>query len=106
MPMICLLTSMVLGADLAPLYQQLCAEFGWSEDAERLQAMQSKNEAQLKELEDKITDADENLGDVEVRDAFLARADHLCRLGAWCFRIIHSGMLLSLASVGPTLHQD
>lgn len=67
--------------DLAPLYQQLCAEFGWSEDAERLQAMQSKNEAQLKELEDKITDADENLGDVEVRDAFLARADHLCRLG-------------------------
>lgn len=71
-----------LCTDLAPLYQDLCEDLGWSQDAARLQKMQQANEARLKELEEKIKDAEENLGDIEVRDASLAKADHLCQIGA------------------------
>ena len=72
---------MLCCADLAPLYQQLCEDLGWSQDAGRLTKMQQANEAKCTELEEKIKDADENLGDIEVRDACQAKADYLCKLG-------------------------
>ena len=36
----------------------------------------------FQELEAAIKDAEENMGDIEVRDARLAKADYLCKLGA------------------------
>lgn len=45
--------------------------------------MREANEEQCRILDEKIKDAEENLGDVEVRDAFLAKADYLCQIGAF-----------------------
>lgn len=68
-------------ADLAPLYEHICQETGWSPDTNQLQRMQSANKAKLQELESKIKDAEENLGDTEVKEALTAKADYLCRIG-------------------------
>lgn len=43
--------------------------------------MQSANETKMQELEGKIKDAEENLGDTEVKEALTAKADYLCRIG-------------------------
>ena len=55
---------------------------GWTVDDSRMSAMRTANEAQLSKLEASIKDAEENLGDIEVRDAFLAKADYLYKIGA------------------------
>ena len=88
----------ILPADLAPLYEHLCQEIGWSPDASQLQRMQSANQAKLEELEGKIKDAEENLGDTEVKEALTAKADYLCRIGAYYVTKLHT-----LASC--TLHE-
>lgn len=64
------------------LYEETCAELGWEPDAQRLEAMRAASAAGLAALEEKVKDAQENLGDVEVRDALAAKAEHLCRIGA------------------------
>ncbi|KAG2497130.1 hypothetical protein HYH03_004721 [Edaphochlamys debaryana] len=43
--------------------------------------MQAANEAKLKELDEKTKDAEENLGETEVRDAMLAKAEYLGSIG-------------------------
>lgn len=43
--------------------------------------MKSANEAQLAKLEAAIKDAEENLGDIEVREGYLAKADYLYKIG-------------------------
>ena len=70
-------------ADLAPLYQYLCTELGWPLDSARLTAMQEVNAGKVAELELKRKDAEENLGETEVRDAMLAKAEFL---GSVCDR--------------------
>ena len=75
-------SSYILPADLAPLYEHLCQEIGWSPDAAQLQRMQSANQAKMEELDGKIKDAEENLGDTEVKEALTVKADYLCRIGA------------------------
>ena len=70
-----------MSADLAPLYEHLCQEIGWTPDASQLQRMQSANQTKLQELDGKIKDAEENLGDTEVKEALTAKADYLCRIG-------------------------
>ena len=71
----------MLPADLAPIYEHVCAQLGWPLDQTRLAGMKEKNQAKLKELDDKIKDAEENLGETEVRDALHAKADYLCQIG-------------------------
>lgn len=43
--------------------------------------MRAKNSVQLTKLEEKIADARENLGEQEVREALLAKAEYLTQLG-------------------------
>lgn len=43
--------------------------------------MQSANQTKMQELEGKIKDAEESLGDTEVKEALTAKADYLCRIG-------------------------
>ncbi|KAI8462724.1 MAG: 26S proteasome subunit RPN7-domain-containing protein [Monoraphidium minutum] len=66
---------------LAPLYEHLCAELGLPKDERKLAEMRAANEKQLAELEAKAKDAEENLGETEVRDATHARAEYLGRIG-------------------------
>lgn len=67
--------------DLAPIYEHLCALLGWPVDAAQLTSMREKNAAKLQELDAKLADAEANMGEQEVRDALLARAEHLAALG-------------------------
>jgi 26S proteasome regulatory subunit N7 len=43
--------------------------------------MQTANKTKLEELEAKIKDSQENLGEIDVRDAWHAKADYLCSIG-------------------------
>ncbi|KAG8233403.1 hypothetical protein J437_LFUL013396 [Ladona fulva] len=67
--------------NMAPFYEEIVKELGWDCDAELLETMKEVNKKKLEELEDAIVDAEKNLGDVEVRDAYLAKAEYLCRIG-------------------------
>ncbi|KAK9817917.1 hypothetical protein WJX72_004298 [[Myrmecia] bisecta] len=67
--------------DAAPLYQQICSDLGWPVDTSKLEAMQKANAAALAEADERIKDAEENLGESEVREALLAKADYLCKIG-------------------------
>ena len=51
------------------MYEQICKSLGWTPDAGQLSNMQAANQKRLGEIEEKIKDAEENLGDIEVRDA-------------------------------------
>lgn len=68
-------------ADMAPLYQYLCTDLGLPLDAAKLAEMQAANTAKLVELEAKTKDAEENLGETEVRDGLLAKAEYLASIG-------------------------
>eukprot|EP00878_Enallax_costatus_P019958 GHUV01021074.1.p1 GENE.GHUV01021074.1~~GHUV01021074.1.p1 ORF type:complete len:357 (+),score=103.98 GHUV01021074.1:261-1331(+) len=71
----------VLEHGLAPYYEHICGELGWQIDQGKLSDMQSSNAKQLQELEDKIKDAEGNLGETEVRDALHAKAVFLGNIG-------------------------
>jgi hypothetical protein len=71
----------MLCADLAPLYEHLCKELEWQIDAAQLEGMKARNTEKLKELDEKIKDAEENLGETEVRDAVQAKADYYAQIG-------------------------
>ncbi|MEW5313848.1 MAG: hypothetical protein WDW38_005381 [Sanguina aurantia] len=66
---------------LAPLYSYVCAELGLPVDEAKLAGYREINAAKIKEIEDKIVDAQENLGETEVRDALLAKAEYLASIG-------------------------
>jgi 26S proteasome regulatory subunit N7 len=68
-------------ADLAPIYEHVCTELGLQVDAAKLAGMKERNATKLAELEAKIADARENLGETEVRDALLAKAEFLADIG-------------------------
>jgi hypothetical protein len=68
-------------ADLAPIYEHVCSELGLQVDASKLAGMKERNAIKLAELEAKIADAQENLGETEVRDALLAKAEFLADIG-------------------------
>merc|ERR1712042_102245 len=66
---------------MAKFYEDTCNELGWPIDQVKLQKMKDANKAKLTELEEKIEDAEKNQGETEIRDAMLAKAEHLCRVG-------------------------
>lgn len=76
--------------DAAPLYEYSSQMLGWTIDEGRMSSMRSANEAQLSKLEVSIKDAEENLGDIEVRDAFLAKADYLYKIGVGSSQLLSS----------------
>ncbi|CAK9819917.1 26S proteasome non-ATPase regulatory subunit 6 [Anthophora plagiata] len=67
--------------NMAPFYEEVCKDLDWPVDDTLLSAMKAKNMEQLKELDDAIEDADQNLGEMEVREANLKKSEHLCRIG-------------------------
>jgi len=67
--------------NMLPFYQALCEQFKWKVDTALVETMNAEIEKKVKELNDTIADAEENLGESEVREGFLARADFYCRIG-------------------------
>lgn len=67
--------------NMAKFYEDTCNELSWPVDRVKLQKMKDENKTKLVELDEKIKDAETNLGETEIRDAMLAKAEYLCRIG-------------------------
>ena len=67
---------------MAPFYEAVCLELNWTVDHELLQQMKAANEAKIKTLDEKVEDAEKNLGDTEVRDFMLEKGELYTRNGA------------------------
>lgn len=82
---------------MLPFYLSLAEQFKWEADNSLVDTLRKSNEEELKTLDDKIKDAEENLGESEIRDALLARADFFSRIGDKVCFCMH---MLQL----PTMH--
>jgi len=67
--------------NMAPFYESLCKEFGWTVDTALLSNMSAVNVKAVAELESKAKDAEENQGESEILDAALETAEHYYRIG-------------------------
>ncbi|KAI2530294.1 proteasome 26S subunit, non-ATPase 6, partial [Homo sapiens] len=67
--------------DMAPYYEALCKSLDWQIDVDLLNKMKKANEDELKRLDEELEDAEKNLGESEIRDAMMAKAEYLCRIG-------------------------
>lgn len=67
--------------NMAPFYEQVCKDLGWEIDENLLNTMKMANEQKIKELDVAIEDAEQNLGEGEVREANLKKSEYLCRIG-------------------------
>ena len=67
--------------DMAPFYEELCTELKWQLDKDLLAKMKEANEKKLKEFDEALKDAEENLGETEIRDVHYSRAEYLCKIG-------------------------
>lgn len=61
----------------AGVYERATRELGLDANAALITRMRAANTAKLAEMDAKIADAEENLGDSEVREALLAKAEYL-----------------------------
>lgn len=75
-----LLTSMT-EQQMAPLYSQVCKELRWPVDTKLLSTMEEKNKTKIVELNAAISDAEENLGESEAREALLKKAEFYAVIG-------------------------
>jgi len=76
-----LLEKEITDNNMTSFYEEVCKQLNWQIDQSRLTTMKSENEKKLKELEDKIKDAEENLGEIEIRDAHLDKAEFYVTIG-------------------------
>merc|ERR1719357_1672057 len=66
---------------MAPYYEGLCKDLKWQLDGDLLNKMKKANEEELKRLDDVLEDAEKSLGESEIRDAMMAKAEYLIRIG-------------------------
>jgi len=71
----------ISAGNMAPFYKHVCQELKWKVDAKKLKEMEAENEKELKRLEEKMKDADENLGEIEQREAYLEKGEYLVQIG-------------------------
>lgn len=64
-------------------YAALCAELEWEFNGDFHSTMIEKNTKDLEEIENKLIDAKENHGDMEVLDIMFKKARHLSQVGDW-----------------------
>ncbi|KAG4171103.1 hypothetical protein ERO13_A12G188100v2 [Gossypium hirsutum] len=67
--------------DMTPYYENLVADKVLDLDHSALDSMRAKNEEEIKKLDEKIADAEENLGESEVREAHLAKFLYFIQIG-------------------------
>ncbi|KAL3094977.1 hypothetical protein niasHS_006328 [Heterodera schachtii] len=67
--------------EMAPFYEYAAPQLGVPIDKAKLQTLKALNEQKLDEFDRKIKDAEENLGESEVRQSHLAKAEYLCKIG-------------------------
>ncbi|KAK8488953.1 hypothetical protein V6N13_060927 [Hibiscus sabdariffa] len=67
--------------EMTPYYETLVADKVVELDQNVLDSMRAKNEDEIKKLDEKIADAEENLGESEVREAHLAKSLYYIQIG-------------------------
>ncbi|KAL4283011.1 hypothetical protein GQ457_16G031530 [Hibiscus cannabinus] len=67
--------------EMTPFYETLVADKVVELDQSVLDSMRAKNEDEIKKLDEKIADAEENLGESEVREAHLAKSLYYIQIG-------------------------
>ncbi|TDH71959.1 hypothetical protein CCR75_004442 [Bremia lactucae] len=67
--------------DMTPFYRMICSEFSWTVDAVLEAQMSNKNTTELTALDERLADAEQNLGDIEVLEALLTKARMYSRIG-------------------------
>ncbi|XP_067932232.1 26S proteasome non-ATPase regulatory subunit 6-like [Watersipora subatra] len=67
--------------NMAPFYEELCADLDWTADTKMLEGMKQQNATALASIEESIKDAEESLGETEVRDLLIKKAEHFSRIG-------------------------
>jgi len=75
------LMSAIVTDNMGPFYEEVCAKLNWTVDQNLVKKLKEANTAELKRLNDTIEDAEKNLSEMEVREANLAKAEYLCRIG-------------------------
>ncbi|KAE8717438.1 26S proteasome non-ATPase regulatory subunit 6 [Hibiscus syriacus] len=73
--------NVVKSNEMTPYYETLVADKVVELDQSVLGSMLAKNEDEIKKLDEKIADAEENLGESEVREAHLAKSLYYIRIG-------------------------
>ena len=66
---------------MGKFYKQVCKDLKWKENKTFTKELEEINKAHLKKLEEEIKDAEENLGESELREALLAKAEYLTKIG-------------------------
>lgn len=75
------LLSGIQADSMSPYFQKLVALGLLKNDPKLIQSLQAKNDETLKQIEKTLLDAQENLGETEVSDALIAKANHFARIG-------------------------
>ena len=71
----------ILLLGMAPYYEYICSELQLSADQDLLSKMTDINTIEKEKLEEAVKDAEENLGEIEIRDAKIAKAEYLSKIG-------------------------
>ena len=66
---------------MAPFYEECCRDLDWTIDQSLLDKMKKENEENLKSLNEAIEDAETSMGESEIREANLKKAEYLSRIG-------------------------
>jgi 26S proteasome regulatory subunit N7 len=67
--------------NMVAFYEEVCKKLQWPVDKDAVDRMTAANQKVLKELEAKTEDAEKNLGESEVRESLLKRAEFLTKIG-------------------------
>jgi hypothetical protein len=67
--------------EMGPFYDMVCTETGQTVDQELLHSLLEKNKKKIEEVDAEILDAEQNLGESEVRQAWLKKSEYLCQIG-------------------------
>jgi len=66
---------------MAPLYSIYCKDLHWNVDAKLVEKMEDDNKTKLAQLDEAIKDAEENLGESELREALLKKSEFFAIIG-------------------------
>ena len=66
---------------MAPFYEECCKDLGWPVENKLMEKVKQANQEQLAKLDSTIEDAETNLGEMEVREANLRKAEYLSKIG-------------------------
>lgn len=75
------ITEAIKKDNMAPWYEILCKDVGWKVSETFLNDLKSKNEDEIKHLDLAIEDAQTNLGEMEIKEAYLKKAEYYSIIG-------------------------